>query len=208
MVITKYINQLQHCNEKSRTIQKEAVLTHSSQDLNWWQTQPEAFLFHCLASSQNTSIHAKLFVFTAFAPPEWISSVTPICESYFVIWGKKTLRGKHSSSNVLCLGLGFSLNAGLLGWPCTLIRCALWHCALSRKTRWNQVKPWRDGRLKAWGHEKPQQMAGKKLLSALTLVCSSVAFTVKFLLVSPYTSLDYISHKNWREDHIFSSHTV
>lgn len=117
----------------------------------WWQTQPEAFLFHCLASSQNasTSIHAKLFVFTAFAPPEWISSVTPICESYFVIQGEKTLREKHSSSNVLCLGLGFRLTAGLLGWPCTLIRCALWHCAHSRKTRWEcfsnleEMKDWK-----------------------------------------------------------------
>lgn len=119
--------------------------THSSQDLKWWQTEPEAFLFHCLASSQNT--YPCQTVFTAFVLPEWISSVTPICESYFVIWGKKTLREKHSSSSVLCLGLGFSLNAGFLGWPCTLIRCALWHCAHSRKTRWES---WRDERLKAW----------------------------------------------------------
>lgn len=58
------------------------------------------------------------------------------------------------------------------------------------------------------GHKNPQQMAGKKLLSALTVVSSSVAFTVKVLLVSQYTSLDDISHRNWREDHIVSCHTV
>lgn len=189
------------------------MLTHSSQDLNWWQTQPEAFLFHCLASSQNTStfIHDKLFVFTAFAPPEWISSVTPICESYFVIWGKKTLREKHSSSNVLCLGLGFNLNAGLLGWPCTLIRCALWHCAHSKKTRWKMFfKPWRDERMKAWHRDmrSPSRWQGSSFFPLLTVVDSSVAFTVKVLLVSPYTSLDDISHRNWREDRIFSFHTV
>lgn len=130
-----------------------------------------------------------------------------------VLWEgeKKPLREKHSSSNVLCLRLGFSLNLGLLGWPCTLNRSALWHCAHSRKTRWKKfLKPWTDERLQAWHRnaKKTQQMAGKKLLLLLRVARSSVAFTMKALLASPYTSLDDISHRNRREDHMFSSHTV
>lgn len=69
------------------------------------------------------------------------------------------------------------------------------------------LKSWKTERITR-GCEKSQQIAWNKLLSALTVVCSSMAFTVKVLLVSPYTPLDYISHRNWRKDHIFSSHTV
>lgn len=45
-------------------------------------------------------------------------------------------------------------------------------------------------------HKKNQQMAGKKLLLLLRVARSSVAFTMKALLASPYTSLDDISHRN------------
>lgn len=189
------------------------MLTHSSQALNWWQTQPEAFLFHCLAPSKTTSasIHANLFDFKPFASPGWTSSVTPICESYFVRWGKASLREKHSSSNLLCLGLGFNLNPGVLGWPCTPIRCALWHCAHSRKTRWKKfLKPWTGERLQAWHRntKKPSRCQGSSFFLLLRVAHSNMALTMKALLASPYTCLDYISHKNGREDHMVSSHTV
>lgn len=63
---------------KSRsTIQKEAVLTHSSQALNQWQAQPAAFLFHCLAPFQNTSasIHTNLSDLKPFFF-SWVDSIS------------------------------------------------------------------------------------------------------------------------------------
>ena len=130
-----------------------------------------------------------------------------------ILWdgGKKPLREKHSSLNVLFLELGFNLNPGLLGWPCTLIRCALWHCAHSRKTKWKKfLKCWADERLQAWHRntKKPSRLQGSSFFLLLRVAHSSMAFTMKALLASPCTSLDDISHRNWREDHMFSSHTV